>query len=234
VSLIDSRQWRELCAPFKFKELEIKPQSFSKPSGDRGPSALAAPYFDARAVMARLNEVLGPEEWAAQYEHFVIQTSKGLRSAFRCDISVIRDPASASGFLVTRSGWAEVTDVEPAKGAESASLKRAYSALGNQWLYDIKLGWKACTTRGSGDAVKFSGWTEDAMRAMQSDYEAAIAKLEATASRRALTSLGLWEAAREASKGLSLKDSEVFLADLYYECVKSADEISAVRARIGS
>ena len=57
--------------PFRFDEIEIMPQTVKKETfesqGKLYSEAKVTPYFDARAVMDRLDEAFGPQNWRPEY-----------------------------------------------------------------------------------------------------------------------------------------------------------------------
>lgn len=142
--------WEQLAAPFAFSEIEVKCQTVSKQSD----TALASPYFDARAVRNRLNAVLGRENWKPEYR----DTPKGVICALSLRIN---------GEWVTKEDGADYTDIAPFKGGISDAFKRAYAASCNDSLYLVDLGWFPCEKNGD----RFKCWTKDAMKQMQSKYE---------------------------------------------------------------
>lgn len=149
-------RWYEVVTrPFAFKDVEIMPQTVSQNS-DR---ALAICYLDARAVMNRLDEAFGPENWAAFYTPTTIGNHHGVLCRLVCD---------ADGRQVVREDGSAPSDVEPFKGAISDSLKRAFAALGHRLLYKVDLGWQGCVKRENG---KFSHWTDQSYANMKAIYE---------------------------------------------------------------
>ena len=62
-NLVDTHEvFRRLTAPFPAESVSFKPQTV------HGNRALAVPYLDARSIMDRLDEVLGPAGWQDDYE----------------------------------------------------------------------------------------------------------------------------------------------------------------------
>jgi len=91
-----------------------------------GAKALALAYLDARDVMDRLDDAVGPANWRDSYE----ETAKG---RLLCTLEVRVD-----GEWIAKSDGAGSTDVEGEKGAISDALKRAAVKWGiGRYLYDL-------------------------------------------------------------------------------------------------
>lgn len=121
-----------------FDPSEVKFRQIGKPSGNR---ALATAYIDARAVMDRLDEVLGPDNWNDTYE---VLASGSVVCTLR-----VRWPGKESGEF---RDWGTIhQDVgseseqpggDRIKAAFSDALKRAAVKLGiGRYLYHIKNQW---------------------------------------------------------------------------------------------
>jgi hypothetical protein len=96
-----------------------------------GGKGMALAYIDARDVMERLDEVVGPANWQDRYE-FV-----GARTV--CYLSIRVD-----GEWITKADGAGDSDVEAEKGAISDALKRAGVKWGiARYLYAIPSPWVA-------------------------------------------------------------------------------------------
>jgi Rad52/22 family double-strand break repair protein len=117
-----------LAAPFADDDVQFKPQAV------KGNRALAIAYIDARAVMDRLDEVLGPANWQDEY-HLLPD------GAMLCKLSVRVD-----------GEWIAKTDVgspsdqpdggDRTKAAVSDALKRAAVKLGiGRYLYNLPHQW---------------------------------------------------------------------------------------------
>ena len=92
-------------------------------------------YIDARDVMDRLDEVLGPENWTDSYQEF--------SGRVICSIGV-----RTNGEWVYKSDGAGDTDVEGAKGGLSDAFKRAGVKHGiGRYLYGCKTPWIELTDR---------------------------------------------------------------------------------------
>lgn len=125
---IDHNKLRE---PFKEDEIQWRViTSGKKANGDIW--AIVAPYVDSRAIMDRLDIVVGINNWES---HFT-ETVKGMI----CELTICG---------VTKSDGADYTDIEPTKGGISDALKRA----GNQWgmgryLYSLGTNYAIITDNG--------------------------------------------------------------------------------------
>ncbi|QGJ70628.1 Hypothetical protein PBC10988_23260 [Planctomycetales bacterium 10988] len=90
---------------------------------------MALAYLDARDVMDRLDEVLGPPGWEARYHHLGDKTC--------CELSVY-----VGDRWVTKSNGCGDTDIESEKGAYSTAFKRAAVCWGvGRYLYDLGNVW---------------------------------------------------------------------------------------------
>lgn len=98
---------------------------------------IALAYIDARDVMRRLDEVLGPMNWQCSYPW-----SDGKRLV--CELSIC-----VGGKWITRANGAGDTDVEAEKGAFSDAFKRAAVLFGvGQYLYSLPNVWCALKAQG--------------------------------------------------------------------------------------
>jgi hypothetical protein len=118
--------WAALSRPFSFDAVHIKVQATNREK-TRG---LIVPYIDARAVMDRLDEVVGPDGWSDSYTPL-----EG--GAVRCSL---------------RIGKAIKEDVgqgDDAKAAFSDALKRTAVKFGvSRYLYDSEKIWADLNERG--------------------------------------------------------------------------------------
>lgn len=109
-------------------------------TGDKK-KGMALAYIDARDVMDRLDEAVGPNNWQDRYEFH------GPRTV--CYLSIrINDE------WVTKADGAGDSDVESEKGSISDALKRAAVKWGiGRYLYDLDSPWVAITQRGKSYAI---------------------------------------------------------------------------------
>mgnify|MGYP002510220456 CR=1 FL=1 len=110
----DPRQIQtELAMPFAPEDLEWRLQRVIE-AKELG---IAVPYVTNRAIMSRLDDVVGAENW---YNEFKPWHGASGKEAQLCGISIrYRD-----GFITKWDG-AENSDIEPVKGGLSDSMKRA-------------------------------------------------------------------------------------------------------------
>lgn len=89
----------------------------------------ALAYIDARDVMQRLDEIVGPENWQCRYTHAESKTV--------CEIGI-----KIGNEWVWKSNGAGDTDFEQEKGALSDAFKRAAVLWGiGRYLYGIDAPW---------------------------------------------------------------------------------------------
>jgi hypothetical protein len=107
-----------LCAPFdKSEEKERK-----------GPGGKMLTYIDARAVMNRLDEVVGPGGWSTKMVE--------VKGVVVCELSLNIGP---DGMWITKCDGAGETDIEGEKGQFSDAFKRAAVHFGiGRYLYEGK------------------------------------------------------------------------------------------------
>lgn len=105
--------WAALAAPFPASEVQWRVGSTNHDKS----KGLALAYIDARSVMDRLDDVVGPGNWHDSYR-LLAQTTM-------CQLSVRVD-----GEWITKEDGAPATDVEGEKGALSDALKRAAVKFG--------------------------------------------------------------------------------------------------------
>jgi hypothetical protein len=91
--------------------------------------ATALPYLTSRAIMDRLDEVCGPENWKNEFREWTVGNQPGVL----CGISI-----RVNGEWITKHDGADNTDVESTKGGFSAAMKRAAVPWGiGRYLYGI-------------------------------------------------------------------------------------------------
>lgn len=105
---------------------------------DGKPWAMALAYLTNRAIMNRLDEVCGPENWRNEFKEWKVGNSNGVL----CGISI-----KVNGEWVTKWDGAEETDVESVKGGFSSAMKRAAVQWGmGRYLYDLGDTFATCQT----------------------------------------------------------------------------------------
>ncbi len=118
---------------FSADDIEWKPIAIAKSTG----KGLAAAYVTNRAIMDRLDDVCGPENWKNE---FVAGPGGGVM----CGISI-----RIGEEWITKWDGAENTDIEPVKGGLSSSMRRAAVQWGiGRYLYNLPGQWTAVDERG--------------------------------------------------------------------------------------
>lgn len=129
--------------PFPREDVEWRVQS----SGKKGEKiwALVLAYITNRAIMDRLDEVCGPENWKNQF-------APGPLGGVICGISV-----KIGDEWITKWDGADETDIEKIKGGLSGAMKRAGVQWGiGRYLYDLDSTWAVISPEG-----KFSAKTKE-------------------------------------------------------------------------
>lgn len=155
--------WEELAKPFSDDEIEWRTSRCGISNAGQKWAALV-PYIDSRAVMRRLDEVVGPANWADHYTRTEGKNEVG----YLCSLSLHVDDD-----WITKMDGAEMSDFAEIKGGISDALKRAFVKFGGgRYLYtcpevtvfgdDIKEGYPP---KGRDDTVPviskdFRGWCE--------------------------------------------------------------------------
>lgn len=136
--------FKALAARFPEKEIEWRIQSSGKNNNGKV-WALCLAYITNRAIMDRLDEIVGPASWKNQF-------APGPLGGIICGISIKID-----GEWVEKWDGADETDIEKVKGGLSASMKRAGVQWGiGRYLYDLEATWAQISDQG-----KFSAKTKD-------------------------------------------------------------------------
>lgn len=121
----------ELSAPFPLKDIEWR---------DEYGKGQKLPYVTARAVMDRLDQVVGAGNWEDRYERVEIFYGKDKKECgFICQLS-IQCPEKNDEWptRVTKSDGGEVSNFAPLKGGISAAFKRAAVKWGiGRYLYKL-------------------------------------------------------------------------------------------------
>jgi hypothetical protein len=118
---------------FTAEDVEWKPITISKKTN----KGLAAAYITNRAIMDRLDEVVGPENWRNEF-------TTGPGGGVLCGLSI-----RVGQEWVTKWDGAENTDIEPVKGGLSNAMRRAAVQWGiGRYLYDLPQQWAPVEERG--------------------------------------------------------------------------------------
>ena len=140
----DPRQIQaELAMPFAPEDLEWRLQRVVE-AKELG---IAVPYVTNRAIMGRLDDVVGPENW---YNDFKPWHGANGKEAQLCGISI----RYGDGFITKWDG-AEDSDIEPVKGGLSDSMKRAAVQWGiGRVLYNMDVVFVEVEKRGKTWCIK--------------------------------------------------------------------------------
>ena len=136
----------QLRAEFPRNAVSWRAQSLNK----EGTAAMALAYIDARDVMNRLDDVLGPDGWQCRYPHANGKTV--------CEIGI-----RVGEEWIWKADGAGDSDIEAEKGALSDAFKRAAVRWGiGRYLYDLDSPWVDCEhyTNHQGKKV-WKRWTQD-------------------------------------------------------------------------
>lgn len=133
--------WPKLAEPFPASDVEWRiGSSGKKASGE--PWAQVLCYLTARAVMDRLDAVVGPQNWSTSY--VTILDAARAPMGIECRLSL---------FGVVKADVGTVSDIEPLKGAYSDALKRAAVQWGiGRYLYDLGVSWANISPQGKHSA----------------------------------------------------------------------------------
>ena len=146
-------QLARLAEPFAPQDVEWRVQQADEKNGK--PWARVLAYLTNRAIMDRLDEVVGAGNWRNRYR-------PGPAGGVLCGLSILCAREGPSGprapEWVTKYDAAENTDVEPVKGGVSGAMKRAAVQWGmGRYLYDLDAGWAKIHEGGQFSAKTKSG-----------------------------------------------------------------------------
>ena len=127
-----------LAAPFPPEDVKFRP------GATNGDKALALAYIDARAVMDRLDQVMGAANWQDSYR-------AGAAGGVLCRLELRID-----GEWIAKEDGADNSDIEAVKGGISDALRRAGVKWGiGRYLYNLPNIWHPTEKRGN--SVRFIG-----------------------------------------------------------------------------
>lgn len=122
--------WKRLAEPFPPTDIEWRVGQAGKNA--KGVWCKVLAYCTNRAIMARLDEVCGPQNWKNEFRYEP-------NGAVLCGLSIYN---GERGEWVTKWDGAENTDIEAVKGGLSNAMKRAAVQWGiGRYLYDLEEGW---------------------------------------------------------------------------------------------
>lgn len=152
----------QLAEEFPHEAISWRAQSLTK----EGDKAMALAYIDARDVMDRLDDVVGPANWQDRYEFH------GPRTV--CYLSLRLD-----GEWVTKADGAGDSDVEAEKGAISDALKRAAVKWGiGRYLYSLDAPWVPCESYERGGKRYWKRWKADPWSLIKGAPKASAASMK--------------------------------------------------------
>lgn len=129
---MSSTNWEALKKPFDESEVSWKPGGNAREQNG-GFVMLAMAHIDARAVMDRLDEVVGPENWKDEYAAAPL-------GGVQCTLSIRVD-----GEWIGKTDVGTNSDYEAEKGGYSDALKRAAVKWGiGRYLYGLPAVWHPC------------------------------------------------------------------------------------------
>lgn len=132
---MSSIDFAKLAEPFPAADIEWRVQSAGKKDGTAWARVLA--YITNRAIMDRLDAVVGPGLWRNEFRY------EG--KAVLCGLSILTD----AGEWITKWDGAENTDIEAIKGGLSSAMKRAAVQWGiGRYLYNLEEGRASVTPNG--------------------------------------------------------------------------------------
>ena len=139
---VTSEALAKLREPFPAADIEWRVQQAGK-KRDGGYYAMVLAYVTNRAIMERLDEICGPENWRNEFR-------KAPEGGILCGLSV-----RVGDEWITKWDGAANTDIEAVKGGLSGAMKRAGVQWGiGRYLYNLDEDWARIHDRGS---QRFSG-----------------------------------------------------------------------------
>lgn len=140
--------WKALAAPFPADSVEWRLQQSGEKSGRIWGMALA--YVTNRAIMQRLDDVVGPANWRNEFK------PTPLGDGVLCGLSIRVPRADGTFEWVTKWDGADNTDIEAVRGGLSGAMKRAAVQWGiGRYLYQLGESWIQPDERG-----QYSGKTK--------------------------------------------------------------------------
>lgn len=139
---VDRATLRQLAEPLPPSDIEWRLQQSGEKNGKIWGKVLA--YVTNRAIMARLDDVVGPENWKNEFRASVGAKDGGVM----CGLS-IRVAVDGGAEWITKWDGADETDIESTKGGISNAMKRAAVQWGlGRYLYDLEEGWAVVSETG--------------------------------------------------------------------------------------
>ncbi|MER3480417.1 MAG: DNA repair protein Rad52 [Meiothermus sp.] len=121
--MVKVNDWSKLSEPFPEGEVQWRVEALSKD----GRRAMVVPYVDARTVLDRLDETVGPDGWQ---DHYQVLVEKEGSYAVKCRLTLLE---------VSKE---DVGEGDSLKAAFSDALKRAAVKFGvGRYLYRLEKQW---------------------------------------------------------------------------------------------
>jgi hypothetical protein len=151
-----------LAQPFAAEDLEWRLQT----TFDDNKKGIAVPYVTNRAIMNRLDSVVGVDHWYNDYKPW---HGTGKKEAQICGISIFFEDRG----WITKWDGAEDSDIEPVKGGLSDSMKRAAVQWGiGRTLYGMDTVYVSVEKKGRSYVIK-----KDERSKLDSEYRKLLQKL---------------------------------------------------------
>jgi hypothetical protein len=127
--------FEELREPFPPQDIQWRIGQKSKD----GKKAMVLPYVTNRAIMERLDQVVGVGNWYPEFR----PVDAGGEHGMICRLTIVINTGDDLGWrALTREDGASNTKIEPIKGGISDSMKRAAVQFGiGRYLYNLKESW---------------------------------------------------------------------------------------------
>lgn len=127
--------FEELREPFPPQDIQWRIGQKSKD----GKKAMVLPYVTNRAIMERLDQVVGVGNWYPEFRPVDACGEHGMI----CRLTIVINLGDDLGWrTLTREDGASNTKIEPIKGGISDSMKRAAVQFGiGRYLYNLKESW---------------------------------------------------------------------------------------------
>lgn len=220
--------YERLAAPFDPSEIDWRVGSTNQDKT----KGMALAYIDARAVMDRLDTIVGPAGWQCRY---VMGEGKTV-----CELSVKCD-----GEWVTKSDGAGNTDFEAEKGALSDAFKRAAVRWGiGRYLYNLASPWVPIEAKGKSHFITAEGKrTLDALlrgqkqtqappqpaatQAKGTDWDAWVKAAKAViAKKTTITAIDTWRGVNEKALAALNEARPALWREVENFCKECADDLA--------
>jgi len=133
--IVDDKRLSYFTLPFSESDIEWRIQQSG--TSNKGPWARILAYVTNRAIMGRLDKVVGPSAWKNEFKPL------GDKSML-CGISIKID-----GEWITKWDGADNTNIEATKGGISGAMKRAAVQWGmGRYLYQLTETWAIFSDQG--------------------------------------------------------------------------------------